>query len=55
VFLQNGDKQIMVTNFPSERYDELNYSKGTKIFIYNLRKETTDFVYSATKMTMIYD
>ena len=55
VFLQNGDKQITVTNFPSERYDELNYSKDTQIFIYNLRKETTEFVYSATKMTMIYD
>ena len=55
VFLENGERKITVTNFQSEKYDELNESKGKQIGIYNLRKEATEFVYSATKTTIIYE
>ncbi|THU42028.1 PD-(D/E)XK nuclease family protein [Niastella caeni] len=55
VFLQNGGKQITVTSFPSEKFDELNDTRNKQLSIYNLRKEATGFVYSATKTTMIYE
>jgi len=55
VFLQSGERQFTVTSFPSEKYDELNDSKSKQISIYNLRKEATEFVFSATKTTMIYE
>lgn len=55
VFLQNGERQFTVTSFPTEKYDELNDSKSKQIGIYNLRKEATEFVFSATKTTMIYE
>jgi hypothetical protein len=55
VFLENGDRQIIVTSFPSEKYDELNNSKSKQISIYNLRREAIEFVYSATKTTIIYE
>ncbi|MCX6173989.1 MAG: PD-(D/E)XK nuclease family protein [Ignavibacteriales bacterium] len=55
VFLENGERKITVTSFPSEKYDELNESKGKQISVYNLRKEATEFVYSAIKTTMIYE
>ncbi|MBE2188189.1 PD-(D/E)XK nuclease family protein [Flavobacterium filum] len=54
VFLQNGEKLFTVNNLPSEKYEELNDNRSKKISIYNLRKEATEFVYSATKTTMIY-
>ncbi len=55
VFLENGERKITVTNFPSEKFDELNESKGREINVYNLRREATEFVFSATKTTMIYE
>jgi hypothetical protein len=55
VFLQRSEKQFTVTGFPSEKYDELNDSRRKKISIFNLRKEATEFVFSATKTTMIYE
>lgn len=55
VYLQNGERRITVKNLASDRYDELNANKNKKISIYNLRKEATDFVYSATETTMIYE
>lgn len=55
VFLENGKIKITITSLPSERYNELDDSKGKHISFYNLRKEATDFVYSATKTTMIYE
>ncbi|MCZ2128704.1 MAG: PD-(D/E)XK nuclease family protein [Bacteroidia bacterium] len=55
VFLENGERKITVTSFPSEKFDELNDSRNKVISIYNLRKEATEFVYSATKTTMIYE
>lgn len=55
IFLQNGEKQLTIKNFSYEKYNELNNSINKKISIYNLRKEATDFVYSAADTTMIYE
>lgn len=55
LFLQSGEREFTITGFPSEKYDELNNSRSKPISIYNLRKEATDFVYSATKTTTIYE
>lgn len=55
VFLENRQRKISITNFPSEKYDELNDSKNKQICVFNLRKDATDGVYSATKTTMIYE
>lgn len=55
VFLENGERKITVTSFPFEKYDELYNSKNKQISIYNLRKEATEFVYSATKTTILYE
>lgn len=55
VFLQSGERQITVRSFPSEKYDELNESRSKQISIYNLRKEASEFVFAATKTTMIYE
>lgn len=55
VFLENGERKITVTSFPSEKYDKLNDSRNKQISVFNLRKEATEFVYSATKTTIIYE
>jgi len=55
VFLQNRNNSLTIRNFASERFDELNNRRNKKISIYNLRKEATDFVYTTTKITMIYE
>jgi CRISPR/Cas system-associated exonuclease Cas4 (RecB family) len=55
VFLENGEQKITVTSFPFEKFDELNDSRNKQISIYNLRKEATEFIYSAKKTTMIYE
>ena len=55
IFLQNGERQLIIKNFSPEKYEELNSSRNKKVSIYNLRKEATDFVYSATETTMIYE
>lgn len=55
VFLACGTTQLTVTSFRSEKFEELNDSRNKLISIYNLRKEATEFVYSATKTTMIYE
>lgn len=55
VFLQNGQLNLTIKNFSSEKYDELNNRRNRKISIYNLRKEATDFIYSVADTTMIYE
>lgn len=55
LFLEKGERKFTVTSFPSIKYDELNECKSKHISVYNLRKEATDFVYSATKTTLIYE
>jgi len=54
VFLQNGNKVLTVKNFISEVFDELNNNKNEQIRIYNVRREATEFVYSAADTTRIY-
>jgi CRISPR/Cas system-associated exonuclease Cas4 (RecB family) len=54
LFLESGERKITVTSFPAKKYDELNESRNKKISAFNLRKEATEFVYSATKTTMLY-
>lgn len=55
VFLQNGNKNLIIKNFYSEKFDDLNNNKNKQIIIYNLKKEATGFVYSATDTTIIYE
>jgi len=55
LFLENGDKIFIITSFASKIYDELNKYRNKHISVFNLRKEATDFVYSAIKTTMIYE
>jgi len=55
VFLQNGEKSLSIKNFSSEEFDELNKNKNKKIIIYNVTKEATEFVYSVTNITKIYE
>jgi len=54
VFLQNENKNLIIKNFSSKIFDELNSHKDKQIRIYNVRKESTEFLYSITKTTMIY-
>jgi len=54
-FLQREERKITVTSFPTEKYEELNKSRNKQISVFNLRKEATDFVYSATKTTRVYE
>jgi len=55
VFLESEGNTTIITNFSLERYDELNGSLNKYICIFNLRKEATELVYSATKTTVIYE
>lgn len=55
IFLENTEVKITVTSFPPDKYHELNATRNTWINVFNLRKEATEFVYSATKTTMIYE
>jgi CRISPR/Cas system-associated exonuclease Cas4 (RecB family) len=55
VFLESGERKITVTSFKSEKYHELSDRQNEKINVFNLRKEATEFVYSATKTTIIYE
>jgi hypothetical protein len=55
LFLQNGNKNLTIKNFSVEEFDELNRNKNKQIRIYNVRKEATEFVYSAVDTTIIYE
>ena len=55
VFLESGERKITVTSFPTEKYDELINRRDKQISVFNLRKEATEFVYSATKTTIVYE
>lgn len=54
VFLQNENKNLIIKNFSLKMFDELNSHKDKQIRIYNVKKESTEFVYSITETTMIY-
>lgn len=55
VFLQNGNKKLTIKNFSAEDFEKLNNHKNKQIRIYNVSKEATEFVYSATDTTIIYE
>jgi CRISPR/Cas system-associated exonuclease Cas4 (RecB family) len=55
VFLQNGNKVLIIKNFISEDFDELNNNKNKQIRVYNLKRKATELFYSATDTTMIYE
>lgn len=55
IFLENGEKKISITCLPCEKYEELYTSKNKTISVFNLRKEAIEYVYSATKTTIIYE
>ena len=55
LFIQNGNKNLTIKNISVNEFDELNRNKNKQIRIYNVRKEATEFVYSATDTTKIYE
>lgn len=55
MFLENCGKIITIKNFGSDDFDELNSSKNKRVRIYNLKREATEFAYSVTDTTMIYE
>ncbi len=55
LFLENGTRKFTIANFLSDKYEEFNKSRDKYIVVFNLRKEATDFAYSSTKTTMIYE
>lgn len=55
LYLESGDKTYTVSNFPMEKFDELNNSRNKKINVFNLRKESREFFYSAIKTTIVYE
>lgn len=55
VFLKNGNKNIAIKNFSAEIFDILHNQKNKQVKIYNLRKEATEFLYSAIDTTIIYE
>lgn len=55
VFVEKGNNKISVTGFPSDKFEYFNSNRNKQINLFNLRKEATEFVYSATKTTKIYE
>lgn len=55
VYLVSGDKTYTVSNFPTEKFDELNNSRNKKINVFNLKRESREFFYSAIKTTIVYE
>lgn len=55
LYLESGGKTFTVSNFPSEKFDELNNSINKKVNVFNLKKESREFFFSAIKTTMIYE
>lgn len=55
VIFECGNRKITVTSFMTDMYEYFNSVRNKQIKIFNLKKEATEFVYSATKTTKIYD
>lgn len=54
VILKSNDIEFNISNLSHEKFDELSLYKNRKLNFFNLRKEA-DYMYSATKTTMIYE
>jgi hypothetical protein len=55
VFVEKGNITISVNGFASDQFEYFNRNRNNQINLFNLRKEATEFVYSATKTTKIYE
>lgn len=55
IFLENEGKKFTVIRISSDKYNDLKSALNKHITIFNLRRESAEFVYSATKTTMIYE
>lgn len=55
VFVEKGSNKISVTGFTTDKFEYFNSNRNKQIKLFNLRKEATQFVYSATKTTKIYE
>lgn len=55
LYLESGGKILTVSNLPSDKFDELNKSRNRKVSVFNLKKESREYFYSAIKTTMIYE
>jgi len=55
VFITKASKRISVTGFTTDQFEYFNNNRNKQITLFNLRKEATEFVYSATKTTKIYE
>lgn len=55
VFVEKGNNKISVTGFTTDKFEYFNSNRSKQINLFNLRKEATEFVYSATKTTKIYE
>jgi len=54
VFVENGNNKILIRGFATDQFEYFNSNRNMQINLFNLRKEATEFVYSATKTTKIY-
>jgi CRISPR/Cas system-associated exonuclease Cas4 (RecB family) len=55
LFLQNPNGLLTIKKFNSDKFDLLDNLRNKVVSIYNLRKEDSEFVYSVTNTTMIYE
>lgn len=55
VYLESGDRKFTISNLPSEKFDELNDRRNKKINVFNLKKESREFFFTATRTTIIYE
>jgi CRISPR/Cas system-associated exonuclease Cas4 (RecB family) len=55
VFVEKGNIKISITGFTANNLEYFNSNKGKQINLFNLRKEASEFVYSATYTTKIYE
>jgi CRISPR/Cas system-associated exonuclease Cas4 (RecB family) len=55
VFVEKGHNKISITGFTTDKFEYFNSNRNKQITLFNLRKEATEFVYSATKTTKIYE
>ncbi len=52
--LENDRSKLILSNFPSALFDELDKMKNKRINVFNLRKKSIDNAYSFTKITQVY-
>jgi CRISPR/Cas system-associated exonuclease Cas4 (RecB family) len=55
VFISNGDKMVTIAGISHELFEFLNSNRNKVVSVFNLKKESANFVYSATKTTKIYE